>query len=145
MKVEIGKDYRTVDGQSVRIICVDRKTSHGRPEPSAAAVGLVIDELEGDESVDFWCLNGQHPTLPGLCLTEASDLLLKSLKMDDPVEVKLDSGKWGVRHFAGQTLNGILVWTGGLTSKTVPACLYKNTATRGAVERTEFRAYRARA
>lgn len=143
MKVKIGHDYITRSGLSVRVICIDRKCDTEGPFQESPVVALAVSHEEG-ESVDFWRKDGHHATDFNLDLIDVSELLRNSLRVDDPVEVRSETGAWVVRHFAGLSISGILVWTAGFTSKTVPSCLARNTATRGAVEYTEYRPYKAR-
>ena len=143
MKIEIGKDYVTSTWVSpVRIICTNRKVEETGTFSDSPVVGLTNEGNYG-ESVDFWRLDGTHALNSGLDLVDASEILLKNLKMDDPVEVKdVCGGNWLVRHYAGRSIEGILVWSGGCTSKTVHSVLLKHSPTRGAVEYSEFRAYK---
>ena len=143
MKIESGKEYVTSTWVSpVRIICTNRKVEETGTFSDSPVVGLTNEGNYG-ESVDFWRLDGTHALNSGLDLVDASEILLKNLKMDDPVEVKDPrSDNWLVRHYAGRSIEGILVWSGGCTSKTVHSVLLKHSPTRGAVEYSEFRAYK---
>jgi hypothetical protein len=94
MKIEIGKEYVTNTWASVRILCINRVTGEKGPFSDSPVVGLVAgnavygEDMGVGESVDFWRLDGTHATNSGLDLTDASEILLNNLKLDDPVEVK---------------------------------------------------------
>lgn len=143
MRVKLGQEYTTLSGRTVRVLCIDRKCDFNGPFQKSPVVALYTEDY-GVESVDYWRLDGSHATNPDFDLLDAREVLKKTLKLDDPIEVQMENGRWEVRHFAGMTLNGILAWACGMTSKTVPNCLYRNTATRGAVEHLMFRAYKVR-
>jgi hypothetical protein len=138
MTLKIG-DYVTVGGDRVRILCVDVLTGTG-----FQAVGLMRSKTGVFETVHYWHLDGSFTNPHSLdCknyqLVDPMDFFRKSLKLDDPVEVKDRNGRWKVAHFARQTIAGIEVWVGGMTSKTVPSALKSRSTRQGAVEYLEFR------
>jgi hypothetical protein len=145
MRLKLGREYLTLSGLKVRIICVDRKTNESvKAFSKSTFVGLVEDPTHGDESVDFWDENGNHSLDGRLSLIDAEKVLLHSLKLDDPIEVLTHFGNWIPAHFAGTGIQGVRVWANGMTSKTVPEILLRKCSNRGTVEYAEFRAYKAR-
>jgi len=97
--VSMNRQYHTVSGLHVRILCIDRKG----PNP---VVGIVRGE-DGVEFVHHWELNGVK-SVPGsdprLSLVEYNPF--GDLKIDEPVLVRnLNDEDWRRRHFAGVVPN----------------------------------------
>ena len=97
--IDLNKQYRTRDGRSVRILCIDRKSIGGD-----MVVGLV--EKENYETLMTWNASGQQrSSYDDLDLVEVSPY--EEFKIDDKVLVKYNYEKnWHKRHFAGVDTDG---------------------------------------
>lgn len=110
MKIQMNKQYRTRDGQKVRILCVDR---YSKDYP---VVGLI-----GNVTTANYTETGKYFTSGIDC---AHDLIeynpAMDLKIDQPLWVR-DSANdgWEPRHFARVDKKGrVCCWAGGCTSHT---------------------------
>lgn len=109
-KIEMGKKYRTRDGKSVRILCVDSN------DPVYPVVGL----FDGKGQPDTWTEHGNIVVGEERYL----DLVEISPYADIPIDTpgwargSLDHG-WRRRHFAGLAEDGRpMAWDDGTTSHT---------------------------
>ena len=112
MKIDINKKYRTRDGRSVRILCIDRRSRGGD-----MVVGLI--EKQNHESLMTWNTSGQYsPSCSGIDLVEVSPY--EDFEIDDKVLVSnTNNVSWIKRHFAGVDDYGRpLVFKYGMTSWT---------------------------
>ena len=110
--ISMDKQYKTRDGRSVRILCVDREDS------SFPVVALVADENDDDLAIytadgSFFRDGTQHR----LDLIEVSQW---DFPIDTPVLVRdADDQEWSCRHFAGVDDEGVpLAYVNGTTSWT---------------------------
>lgn len=108
-KISMDKQYRTIEGKPVRILCVDG------PESFFPVVGIIEDRLE------TWTSYGefhtcQPPSIHNLVEVSPWD----GFKIDDPVMVRdHETENWVKRYFAGVTSSGHpLTWMNGNTSWT---------------------------
>lgn len=110
-KIEMGKQYRTRDGRSVRILCVDRG---GNNYPVVALISGQLVYSFG-ETGSFHNEKDCH-YLDLIEYNPANDL-----KMDQAIWVKDDDDEvWYPRHFKGVSDNGLVdCWMDGRTSHTV--------------------------
>ena len=111
--ISMDKQYRTRNGCSVRILCIDRKANTNYP-----VIALVDDENDDDVAIytadgSFFRDGEQHR----LDLIEVSQW---DFPIDTPVLVRdADDEEWSCRHFAGVDDEGVpLAYVNGTTSWT---------------------------
>jgi hypothetical protein len=108
MKLELGKTYRTRDGMTARVVCVDVKNAH-------TCIALV--EIGSLELCDFFTSEGRSRTGRHQdIVSEASPY--DDYRLDEPVMVRRSSTGWYKRHFAGVEGGWPTAWTNGQTSFT---------------------------
>lgn len=113
MKIELGKKYRTKDGYSARILCVDRISE------LFPVIALVITE-DGSESIESYTIDGHfYETSDSNC----SDLVevgpWDDYVQDERVYVRhYDYNPWKKRHFARVQDGKPATWNDGHTSWT---------------------------
>lgn len=98
-KVDMNKQYRTIDGRPVRILCVDRKSDSGD-----SIVGLIKNET--NETLHTWDQRGKSVSFPKWDLIEVQPY--DDFKIDDKVLVRTSQyTDWEKRHFAGVSEDGL--------------------------------------
>lgn len=117
--ISLDKQYKTRNGDKVRILAVDFKN----PDYTVVAACTVEDkeEIVYYNRAGFYLYSGQKSNMD---LIEVSPY--ENWKVDDCIEVSINQETWHKRHFAGVDEKGrVLAWNDGLTSFTTdgaPTC-----------------------
>lgn len=106
-KIEMGKKYRTRDGKSVRILCVDSN------DPVYPVVGL----FDGKGQPDTWTEHGNIVVGEERYLDLVEISPYADIPIDTPGWARLDL-RWWPRYFAGVSKGRPTAWRGGATSFT---------------------------
>ena len=112
--ISMDKQYKTRDGRSVRILCVDR-------EDSSFPVVALVSGSKGGQGVISYPSNGTYGEESYYDLIEVTPW---DFPIDTPVLVRDQDGEsWIKRHFAGVSKKGYpTTFCGGCTSFTADEC-----------------------
>lgn len=111
--ISMDKQYKTRDGRSVRILCVDRNDSE-------FPVVALVSGSKGGQGVISYPSNGKYGEEDETSSFDLVEVSQWDFPIDTPVLVRDDDDEeWSNRHFAGVDDEGVpLAYVNGTTSWT---------------------------
>ena len=122
-KIEMGKNYRTRDGHSVRVLCVDANLGDtNRVDP---VVAIIRDTEHGDRLVSMSASGKWNADLTSSCYDLIEVGPYDDFKIDEPVMVSdVHDINFVPQHFAGVAPDGKpTTWQNGGTSWTTTSSI----------------------